>query len=142
MQEEPLYPFGFGLSYTHFTYNNLTLNSREIKKGESVVVSVTVANTGNYDSDEVIQLYLHHPDIAYETPFYSLKRFKRIHLKAGADIKVQFTLTPDVMKIINNDGSPVMEKGRVIIYIGGSSPHNRSKILGAPQYISAEFLIT
>lgn len=141
MKEEPLYPFGFGLSYTPFTYSPLFLSSRRIKNGESVTATVTVTNTGNYDSDEVIQLYVKHQDVSFETPFYSLKGFKRIHLKAGENQKVQFTLTQDAMQIFNNDGKSVIEKGRVTVYIGGSSPNNRSQALGVQQCVSADFRI-
>ncbi|MBN2441889.1 MAG: glycoside hydrolase family 3 C-terminal domain-containing protein [Spirochaetales bacterium] len=142
MKEEPLYPFGFGLHYTSFVYGPVSLNSQTITANDSVKVAVMVTNSGNVSSDEVVQLYLQHKDVAYITPTYSLKGFQRIHLKAKEKKEVEFTITPEIMKLINNDGDSVLEKGRISLYIGGSSPGMRSIELGAPDLVEAEFRIT
>jgi beta-glucosidase len=132
MQAEPLYPFGYGLSYTKFTYSNLQLSKSTIKKNEPVEVTVTVTNSGqDYTGDEVVQLYITNEVTGITTPFYSLKGFKRITLAPGASIPVRFTITPDMMKVINDKGESVLPAGKLKINIGGSLPGSRSEALGA-----------
>ena len=101
---DPLYPFGFGLSYTKFTYSNLKLSKTKIKKNESVNAEVTVTNCGKMKSDEVVQLYLTHQS-GKDVPFYALKGFKRITLFPGASEKVKFTISPDMMKLVNENST-------------------------------------
>lgn len=137
MQEEPLFPFGFGLSYTTFVYSGPVLSTDHITKGESVSVKVTVTNTGDCESDEVVQLYISHKNPDRETPFYALKDFQRIHLKAKQSTKVRFTISPEAMQIINHQGEGAVEPGTIIVTIGGSSPGSRGKALGAPVCVSA-----
>jgi beta-glucosidase len=128
---EALYPFGFGLSYTKFTYGNLKLSKTKINKNESVDVGLTVMNSGKVAGDEVVQLYLTHKDGNTNEPLYSLKGFKRINLKPGVSQKVNFTITPDMMKIVNGNGQSVINSGDIKISIAGSLPSKRSEELGA-----------
>ncbi len=142
---DPLYPFGFGLSYTKFVYSNLKLSktksdSYRIKKNESLNAEVTVMNSGKMKGDEVVQLYLTHQSGA-DIPLYALKGFKRITLLPGASEKVTFTITPDMMKLVNEEGESVLNSGEIRINIGGSLPSGRSEELGAAKPVAAMITI-
>ncbi|MDR3189101.1 MAG: glycoside hydrolase family 3 C-terminal domain-containing protein, partial [Prevotellaceae bacterium] len=90
---KPLYEFGYGLSYTQFEYKNLQAPAA-VKVGDNIAVSVEVTNTGKYDGDEVVQLYVAHEDAKRRVPIRSLQGFRRVHIKAGETKTVSFTLTP------------------------------------------------
>lgn len=130
---EALYPFGFGLSYTKFNFSNLKLSKKSIGKNESVDAEVTVTNTGKKESDEVLQLYLSHPTETY-APLFALKSFQRIHLQAGQSMKVKFAITPEMMKVINENGQNVLPTGTIKILIGDCSPGSRGEVLGASKH--------
>lgn len=132
MTKDPLYPFGFGKSYTSFVYQDGRVDREVVKAGENVNVEVTVKNTGEFEADEVVQLYITDLDAQLTTPLYSLKEFRRIHLKPGESTLVEFTITPEMMQIVNNNGESVLDPGEFKITIGGSSPGKRSIELGAP----------
>jgi beta-glucosidase len=140
-QGEALYPFGFGLSYTDFTFNNLHLSKSKIKKNEPITAEVTVTNTGKIASDEVVQLYLTHLPSGENIPLYSLKGFKRISLAPGASQKVKFTITPDMMKLVNDKGESVLNLGQIKVSIGESLPSKRSEELGAAKPVEAQLTI-
>jgi beta-glucosidase len=128
---DALYPFGFGLSYTNFTYSNLKLSKNKIAKNESVNAELTVTNRGKVAGDEVVQLYLTHHKGGQGVPRYSLKGFKRIHLAPGASEKVKFSITPEMMKLVNEQGESRLNSGNIKISIAGSLPSKRSIELGA-----------
>ena len=130
MQEEPLYPFGFGLSFTKFIYSEIKLTVPAIKKGQSVDVEVKVANSGNSDGDEVVQLYITNMETSIPTPLYSLKGVKRLFLKPGASERVKFTITPEMLTLINEKGESLMQAGNFKISVAGSLPGIRSEALG------------
>ena len=134
---DPLYPFGFGLSYTKFVYSNLKLSKTTIKKNESVNAEVTVTNSGKIKSDEVVQLYLTHLQKGTDDPLYALKGFKRITLLPGASEQLKFTITPGMMKLVNEEGESVLNSGEIKINIGGSLPSKRSEELGAAKPVAA-----
>jgi beta-glucosidase len=136
---EALYPFGFGLSYTNFKYNDLKVSKKTISKNESIQVEVTVTNTGKVKGDEVVQLYITHDGKAY-SPLHALKGIKRISLEPGKSQKVNFILSPDILKLIDEKGNAVYTPGIVRIIVGGSSPGKRSKELGAATF--AETILT
>jgi beta-glucosidase len=127
---EPLYPFGFGLSYTSFNYSNLTVSKQSVKKNESLRAEVTVANTGKYNGDEVVQLYISHEGIG-EAPLSALKNFKRVTLKPGESQKVSFEISPEMLTLVDANGTTIFQPGRVRLVIGESSPGARSEQLGA-----------
>ncbi|HET7117504.1 MAG TPA: glycoside hydrolase family 3 C-terminal domain-containing protein [Hanamia sp.] len=133
----PLYPFGFGLSYTKFDYSNLRLSKTKIKKNESVNAEVTVTNSGKIKSDEVVQLYLTHIESGKDIPLYSLKGFKRISLAPGTSEKVKFKITPAMMALVNEDGKSVLNSGKIKISIAGSLPSARSEELGAAKPVES-----
>ena len=118
---EPLYPFGYGLSYTTFEYGELSVPT-SIAAGDSVEVSFTVTNTGSRDGEEVVQLYASQIDSPVPAPRKSLKAFDRIALKAGESRTVRFTLPPETFRIINEDNQREIRAGQFEISVGGGQP--------------------
>lgn len=137
MDAEPLYPFGFGLSYTTFEYSDIHLGSTSIQPDASTTVEATIKNTGDRASDEVVQLYVKDMKASVRVPNESLKGFKRIHLKAGESARVNFKITPDMLKLVNNEGKRVLEPGDFKIFVGGAVPTQRSRELGAPRPVES-----
>src|SRR5579863_4235892 len=99
MTAEPLYPFGFGLSYTTFSYSGLAVSKNKIRGNETVTVDVTLMNTGKYVSDEVAELYLTHENAGDSAALFALKGFQRVSLAPGDSIRVHFTLTPEQLSL-------------------------------------------
>jgi len=141
MKKEPFYPFGFGLSYTKFIYSNIKLLANQIKSGQSLEVEVNITNSGSYESDEVVQLYITNLEMPFRVPLFSLKGFKRIHLKPNESVKTKFTITPELMSVIDESGKSIINKGKVKIFIGGSLPISRSSDLGSASWLESSFLI-
>ena len=120
-RQEPLYPFGFGLSYTNFKYSELNVPA-EAKIGDKITVSVKVTNVGDSDGEEVVQLYLTDEKASSPRPIRQLEGFKRISLKKGESQTVQFTLEPRQLSMINNKDKQVIEPGWFTIAVGGEQP--------------------
>ncbi len=139
---EPLYPFGFGLSYTTFAYEGLALDRASIRRGESVTATVTLRNTGDRAADEVVQLYVADLEASVPVPQHSLAAFRRIHLAPGESEPVTFTVTPDMLELVNDEGGRVLEPGRFRLTAGGSSPSARATALGAAAPAVAELTVT
>ncbi len=119
--DQPLFPFGFGLSYTTFTLSNLTLDHSEIGPSGSAVVRVTVTNTGARDGDDVIQLYVHHDTSSVVQPTILLKAFQRIHVPAGKAVQVSLPVTPDKLAILDRHMKWTVEPGPITLMVGDSS---------------------
>jgi len=135
---EPMYPFGYGLSYGKFAYSNLKFAKAKIGKQESAEVTATVTNSGPVAADEVVQLYLTHPPRAgAQTPLFALKNFRRVTLQPGGSTRVKFTLTPAQLALIGKDGNAYAPGGPVTVFVGGSLPSARSLALGAAKPASA-----
>jgi beta-glucosidase len=117
----PLYPFGFGLSYTTFDISNLQLNSSRMSTNGSISASVTVKNTGSRQGDEVVQLYIHDPVASIEQPVRRLRGFQRVTLGAGESRTVKFTLDKSDVGFYDNSGKFVVEPGTIDVYAGDSS---------------------
>ncbi len=117
----PLFPFGYGLSYTKFTYSNIRLDKKLIKKNESVMVHATITNSGDREGDEVVQLYIRDLIASVARPVLELKGFQRIHLKAGESKDVAFKITPDMLQMLNEQMKTVVEPGEFRVMIGSSS---------------------
>ncbi len=116
------YPFGYGLSYTQFSYSSISA-PMTVKTGESIVVKTTVKNEGLYDGDEVVQLYIiHQKDGNRPVPNCSLKGFKRIRLLKGESQEISFTLTPEELALTDSNGNWNETTGNIQIYIGGGQP--------------------
>jgi beta-glucosidase len=117
----PLYPFGYGLSYTTFSYSGLTVPAGVVTAGSPLVAEVTVTNTGHEAGDEVPQLYLNFPSVP-GAPLRALRAFQRVHLEAGASQKVRFELKPRDMSIVTEAGVPIVAAGEYTVSVGGGQP--------------------
>lgn len=118
---EPLYPFGYGLSYTTFTYSDVTLNSNELNANSELTASVTVTNTGKTDGAEVVQLYIRDLVGSVTRPVRELKGFEKVMIKAGESKTINFRITPEMLKFYNYDLNYVNEPGDFELMIGGNS---------------------
>jgi beta-glucosidase len=119
---EPLYPFGHGLSYTKFAYENLKIGEASIKAGESLRVSVDVRNAGARAGDEVVQLYVTDVAASVPVPIRSLAGVKRVFLKPGERRTVEFTIAPEQMAVVDDGGTRVVEPGEFLVSVGGKQP--------------------
>lgn len=118
---EPLYPFGYGLSYTSFAYSDFALSSDMMRRGETVTASVTVTNTGKYKAKETVQLYLRDLAGSFVRPVKELKGFKKIELEAGESRKITFTITETMLAFYGAGMRRMTEKGKFYVFIGRSS---------------------
>lgn len=139
MKNEALYPFGFGLSYTHFEYGNLKLSQTEIPAGKGFTASITVTNTGNYTGDEVVQAYIKDLEASVDVPVWQLSGVKRVTLKPGESAEISFEIRPEQLTVVNEEGMRIFEPGDFEIYIGGSQPDSRSIRLTGKTPLKAEF---
>ena len=121
VSNEPLYPFGYGLSYTTFAYSDIHLSSTEMSADGELTATVTVTNTGSRDGAEVVQLYIRDLVGSVTRPVKELKGFEKIFLKAGESRKVSFSITPELLKFYNYDLQFVCEPGDFDVMIGGNS---------------------
>ncbi|MCH5599392.1 glycoside hydrolase family 3 protein [Niabella ginsengisoli] len=124
---QPLFPFGYGLSYTNFEYSNLHLDKKAIATTDSTTLSFTIKNIGNRDGDEVVQLYIHDELASVVRPVMELKGFQRIHLKAGESKTIHFKITPELLSMLDKNLKTVIEPGTFRIMIGASSKDIRLK---------------
>jgi beta-glucosidase len=123
---DPLYGFGYGLSYTSFVYDQLKVPAAATA-GKMVTVSVRVKNSGSRDGEEVVQLYVSNENKTIKAPLKALKGFKRIFLKAGESRIVQFQLAPANLSIVDDNGTLKEIKGRRMISVGGGQPDEKNK---------------
>jgi beta-glucosidase len=121
VSNDPVYPFGFGLSYSHFTYSGLTLSGSAMKGNQPLTATVMVTNDGTVEGKEVVQLYIRDLVGSITRPVKELKGFQKIGLKAGESRKVTFTITPEDLKFYNNDLKYDWEAGDFVIMVGGNS---------------------
>lgn len=140
-RSEPLYPFGFGLSYTVFSYSNLSASSSGLLPHTPVTVSVQVTNAGRADSDEVVQLYVERESPLPRAPIRELRAFRRVHLTAGETRTLDFTLDAKAFSSIDERGRRVLLPGTYRVFVGGSQPDARSvELLGkAPLVVGVAF---
>jgi len=117
----PLLPFGYGLSYTSFDYSDVKVSSKEMSANASIEISATLTNTGNYDGEEVVQLYIHDKVRSITPPVKELKGFQKIALKKGESKTVIFTVTAEDLKFYNSQLEYVFEPGEFEFFIAGSS---------------------
>lgn len=118
---EPLYPFGYGLSYTRFTYGDMHLSSETLSENGDLTVSVTVSNVGNYDGYEIVQLYLHDIYAEIARPIKELKGFGRIFLRKGESREVKFIITAADLKFYNSELQYLYEPGEFDVMVGPNS---------------------
>lgn len=139
MQEDPLYPFGFGLSYSKFMYQNLRIDNRVIEVGDSLRVEFELINSGERSASEVVQFYLTDLEASTIVPLHHLIGFERLEFLAGEKRKVEFLITPEMMSFYDDAGRMTLESGEFCLEIGGCSPGTRGQDLGAPSPLSVHF---
>lgn len=118
---DPLYPFGFGLSYTTFKYGDVKLSKVSLKGNETLTASISISNTGKYAGEEVIQLYISDPVASISRPVKELKGFQKIMLKPGESKEVSFRITTEALKFYNHELKYDWEEGDFVIQLGGNS---------------------
>jgi beta-glucosidase len=126
----PLYPFGYGLSYTSFAYSNLSAPKEPVHAGDPAVFEVTVTNTGKLAGDEVAQLYLTFPGVK-GAPLRALRGFERVHLEPGASQRVRFQLKPRDLSMVSEAGEPMVAEGNYSVTIGGGQPGTAAPAVNA-----------
>jgi len=127
VSNSPLYPFGYGLSYTTFSYGDVMLSSNNPKGNQSITATVKVTNTGKYAGEEVVQLYISDPVASVTRSVKDLKGFRKILLQPGESKNVSFIITTEELKFYNADLQHVWEPGEFIIQIGSNSQDVKSK---------------
>lgn len=136
---EPLYPFGFGLSYTTFAYNKLELKSEALTAGEELAFAFTLENCGPLEGEEVVQVYLSDLQASTTVPLQRLAAFRRVLLRPGEKRRLGFTVSAEHMMMVGEDGKSRLEAGHFRLVVGGCSPCARGQALGAPRPLQAEF---
>ena len=121
IHDEPVYQFGFGLSYTSFDYSDIRLSKNQLKGDETLAVSVTLTNSGNFTGEEVVQLYIQDPVATISRPVKELKNFKKVLLKPGENKEITLEITTKDLMFYNSDLKYDWEPGDFIIYIGTNS---------------------
>lgn len=127
VDNDPLYPFGYGLSYTTFQYGDIQLSSESMDENGKITASVTITNAGNYDADEIVQLYIRDMVGSVSRPVKELKGFERISLKKGESRTVSFDITAEQLKFYNSELNWVCEPGDFEVMIGGNSRDVKTK---------------
>ena len=127
IDNDPLYPFGYGLSYTTFRYGDLQLSNNSMNERGKITASVTVTNTGNYDADEIVQMYIRDMVGSVARPVKELKGFERIHLKKGESRTVSFDITAEQLKFYNSTLNWACEPGEFEVMVGGNSRDVQTK---------------
>ena len=121
VRNDPLYPVGYGLSYTTLEYGKPRLSGTTMNANGTLTLTVNVKHTGKYDADDVVQLYIHDVAASISRPVKELKGFERISLKAGESRDVNFTIDVDMLKFYNSDLQFVAEPGDFEVMVGGNS---------------------
>ncbi|MGB2627587.1 MAG: glycoside hydrolase family 3 C-terminal domain-containing protein [Candidatus Acidiferrum sp.] len=127
---KPLYPFGYGLSYTTFSYRGLRLPKKAINAGDPLIAEVTVTNTGKREGDEVVQLYLSFPNVP-GAPLRALRGFTRVRLKPSESQNVRFELNERDLSMVTEAGDPIIAEGKYSLSIGGGQPNTGAPTLRA-----------
>jgi beta-glucosidase len=138
MEEKPLYPFGFGLSYTTFRFDSLSLSKDTIAAGGSVKAEVTLTNTGKWNADEVVQIYVAGEKRKPGDPVTSLRAFRRVTVPAGKTVNAEFDLPASAFESVNADGESVLVPGVYTVTAAGSAPVPAAVEKGAAQPVSAK----
>jgi beta-glucosidase len=142
MTDQPLYPFGFGLSYTRFEYSGLEIPAGPHPLGRPIPLRVTVRNTGTVESQEVVQVYLKTPPGDAPSPRYSLVGMQRVRLDPGAGRELTLSLQPQVLQAVQADGTANQRRGTYSLWVGGCTPDPRALELGATPPAHTSFEVT
>ncbi|MBA4384775.1 MAG: glycosyl hydrolase [Anaerolinea sp.] len=141
MTFEPLFPFGFGLSYSSFEYSDLKLESDSIQKDGSLNFQFTLRNTGTQTASEVAQFYLSDLQASAIVPLQHLVGFERLELQPGTSRTIVFKITPEMMSFFDDEGKLTLEPGEFRLEVGGCSPSARGQVLGAPKPLIKTFTV-
>ena len=133
IKEKPLFPFGYGLSYTRFEYSNMKTDKNIINPGDPAKCFVNVKNTGKFQGEEIVELYIRDEEASFRVPHHKLCGTNRISLNAGEEKTVEFTVEPKDMCVIDDEG------GRFTLFAGGHQPDGYSKDLTGTNCVSVEF---
>jgi beta-glucosidase len=126
ISNDPLYPFGYGLSYSNFGYSNIKLSKTKLKGNETLTATVTVTNNGQYAGEEVVQLYIGDPAASISRPVKELKDFKKVNLQTGEKKDITFNITPKQLKFYNSQLKYDWEPGEFIIQVGTNSADTKT----------------
>ena len=137
-EQKPLYPFGYGLSYTRFVYSGLRV---EVAAGEPVRVFATVQNIGGRAGDEIVQAYIHLEDAEVPVPMRTLAAFRRVSLKPGERREVELKLLPFALYEYEEDGARHTHSGQVRLWVGGRQPDERSRELTGTEVLETLFTL-
>lgn len=141
-ERTPLYPFGYGLSYSPFSYRDLEVAPANARPGEAVTARVRVTNTGAMRAAEAVQCYLQGVQTSVRAPRWQLRGVRTICLEPGSSADLEFTLASDDLALVDDGGRPVLEPGEFRVYVGGSQPDARSRELTGTDVIWASFTIS
>ena len=141
MKEDPLFPFGFGLSYSKFKYDDFSLSSAKLKKNEDLEIAIKLSNVGEMMADEVVQIYLAQPGAGETAPLRKLVAFKRLSLKVGENKNLKFTIGAKEFAQVTEKGNSEIRKGKYTLFIGGSSPVRDLENKGVSALQSMDFEI-
>jgi len=139
LKTAPLYPFGYGLSYTSFEYRDLKVG--KWTPGQPVTATVSVTNTGKREGDEIVEAYVHIDEPGLRTPNYQLVGFARVSLKPDETKQVSLTLPDYWLKIVSEDGSRIVPSGKITLWIGGHQPDSLSKTLCGSSCLTEEIIV-
>jgi len=136
---EPLYPFGFGLSYTSFAFSDLHFKKDRLLAGDALEFEFKLANTGQRAGEEVVQVYLSDLETSVPAPLNSLAGFRRVKLAKGQTKTLSFSIPAERMLLVGDDGQPRLEPGKFRLTVGSCSPGGRGQQLGAAAALVSEF---
>jgi beta-glucosidase len=139
---EPLYPFGYGLSYTQFAYTDLKIEPREPNPEQEIQVAVKVTNVGSHAGDEVVQLYVTDLEASVPVPIRELAGFSRIHLAPAQTKTARFTIVPEQLSLISDEGERVIEAGDFQIAVGGCQPGFEALCGSSTQVLTGQITVT
>jgi beta-glucosidase len=134
---QPLYPFGYGLSFSKLAYSNLTLSEITLAAGSTLTVDADVRNAGPRDGDEVAELYLNFPKLA-GAPIRALRGFARVHVAAGQTAHLQFILSPRDLSMVNESADRLVAPGTYQISVGGGQPGTAAEVVETQLSITGE----
>jgi beta-glucosidase len=141
MTEKPLYPFGFGLSYTSFRFDSVTLSAPSISASASVKAKVSLSNTGKRDADEVVQIYISKDERGADDPLFSLRAFRRVSVPAGKSVTAEFVLPAAAFETVNAEGDSVLLPGSYTVIAADAAPVPVSVEKGAPAPVKAKITV-